>query len=364
MISVVKKRVLILAVLLSVLAAGAVAYGQKVPSQPMYTVYVAADKGGKGTTLPVEAHEIIGNGLVMIGDWTITHLGNGPVNFAVDETNQTLFIINEFESTIQHIDAINGTNEGIETIAGLGDMAGLAFHQTRGHLYATERSGSAVWVIDPVNFTLIDTWTLPTGSGSYGIDLLGDTLYVADGTPTVRLYDIDTHAETDTVTLSTLALDVAATDDPSHMIITTTWDFDKAGEDVIKYDIATSTETSVDVGTFVRGVTLSPQDQLAYVTSEEALTVVDLATMTVASNYAYPGVTMSALVASKLTGLDMDDDDDDSGDDDDSVFDDDDDDDDAAGPGTGGMGDDDDADSGSGGSSSYPEDEEGKRCGG
>ena len=229
---------------------------------------------------PLMAWVIVDDDIFLAETWNSINRDGGPVGLAVDEANENLFVSYEFGDTIEVFDARDATPLGSITLWGTSNLAGMVVHQDRGHLYVVDRSTPNVFVFDTTTFQPVDQWILPTGNGAWGIDLLGDQLFVADGTFYVRYYDIDTHQEIDYVSQTMPAIAVAVTDYPENLVYTTAIN-GATSPFLTKYAIDTGVEENLPIGNNVKGVTLNPALELGYVVSGNKIHVVDTNLMSI-----------------------------------------------------------------------------------
>ncbi len=229
---------------------------------------------------PLMAWVIVDDDIFLAETWNSINRDGGPVGLAVDENNENLFVSYEFGDTIEVFDARDATPLGSITLWGTSDLAGMVVHQDRGHLYVVDRATPNVFVFDTTTFAPVDQWILPTGNGAWGIDLLGDQLFVADGSFVVRYYDIDTHLEAGSMNQTLPAVSIAVTDYPENLVYTAA--INAASSPFLnKYYMTSGVEERVTVGNKVKGVTINPALELAYVVADNKIHVVDSDAMAV-----------------------------------------------------------------------------------
>ena len=274
---------------------------QAVDNTEKRTVFVIGDIGDYDVTVPVDAYIIYGDQLIPAETWWIDQPHDGAVGMAVDEINEYLFFSfeylgadkpgdkgqndptaedskNKIGDTVYVYSARDGSYIDEITLAGTDNLAGMVVHQARGHLYVVDRNEEFVAVFDNNNnFSFIELWNLPNAGGVYGIDLLGDTLFVSDPgtlwTNDVRWYDIDTHAQLGHITLPQLATGIAVMDNlqnPSDgpMIFTTEFDGGcilDACDQLQRHSVGSGNFQTITVGKYGKGIGLNPPMGIAYV---------------------------------------------------------------------------------------------------
>lgn len=252
----------------------------KIPPQT-WTVYALSNIYCSGT-FDILAYDIVVNDIVLADSWPAVCRDAGPVGLAVDETNENLFVSYEGGNTIQIYNARDATPLGSILLVGTSDLAGMVVHQQRGHLYVVDRGRRNVYVYDSTTFVQQSTWMLPTGNGAWGIDLLGDVLYVADRSSTIRWYDIDSHTQLGSVTQTHPAIAVAVTDYPEELIYSTAFSGTSSlSQYLTKKYVASGLEETQMMGGDVKGVSLNPVLELAYVVADNRIHVVDTNLMSV-----------------------------------------------------------------------------------
>jgi hypothetical protein len=253
------------------------------------SVFLIGDIGGF-FTVPIQAWIPFDDDLFLTDTMQATQHELGPVGLALDEANEKLFVSYEIFGSVEVFDASTMTWLATVPLLGADNLAGMVVHQDRGHLYVVDRRELTVWVFDTTTYLLVDSWTVPTippaadpGSGpggTWGIDLLGDWLFITDMTNTVRYFDIDTHFEVDNFTQTYPATAIAVTDYPENLVYT-------QGHDGVsgmsffftKYFLDSGIEENILIGTDPKGVTLNPAGELAYVVADNHIQVVDTANM-------------------------------------------------------------------------------------
>ena len=267
-------------------------------------VYLIGNLNGV-LNFPFNAYSVAGDDLFHVETWQIQSHDLGPVGLAIDEASEHVFISFEGSNEIEVVDAKKATPLGSIFLYGTSDLAGMVVHQGRGHLYVVDRGENDIFVFDTTTFTSVTTWLLPTGSGAWGIDLLDDTLYVADTSNTVRWYDIDSHVELGNATLTYPAVAIAVTDYPELTIYTSAYNGGSPLSPYLtKYTVSTGIEEFLTVGTDTMGIALNPALDIAYVAADNKLHVVDTANMSIVNtvNLIFTWVPTDCLVSNLTFG--------------------------------------------------------------
>ena len=251
------------------------------PPPEKRTVYVIGNLDG-AFSFPIIAYIVVDQDIYLADTWSATMHNLGPVGLAVDENNENLFVSYESFNGVEVFDARDATPLGTITLWGTDDLAGMVVHQDRGHLYVVDRREKSVFLFDTTTFTPVDQWILPTGNGAWGIDLMGDWLFVTDMSGTVRYYDIDTHQEVGNFTLSYGVTGIAVTDYPEPLIFCQGHD---GGSGIspyfIKYALNTGIEELLPTGNHPKGVTINPATELGYSVADNRVHVIDTANMVI-----------------------------------------------------------------------------------
>ena len=271
-------RNLIWLIALVLFAAGlpAVALGQTTPPEKR-TLYVIGTHNGI-ISFPLQAYIIVQDEIFLADTWYARSHDIGPVGLAVDENNENLFVSYEGWNGIEVFGAKDATPLGQIILVGTSNLAGMVVHQDRGHLYVVDRGQMSVFVYDTTTFSQEDWWFLPTGTGAWGIDLLDNLLFVADGTPTIRYYDIDTHLEVGNYTQSFPAVAIAVTDYPELTSYTAAY-IGASSNYLTQYFIDTGVENNLPTGSDTKGVTVNPALELAYITQGNKVHILDTTTL-------------------------------------------------------------------------------------
>ena len=216
---------------------------------------------------PINAYDIQGGMLAYQSTGFVPYHGVGAMGLALDTDSKRLFVTYEASNIIEMIDAETFDQIGSQAAAGAWNLAGVVVDQAKGLVYAVDRGTLNLYVYDVATFSLQATVTLPSGNGSYGIALDGNTLVVGDFTTTVRWYETTSWTETSSVVLTYPAVDVAV-DIENRILYATHY---TSANMLTKYDLNTTVETSVSVDpNQARGVDVDQATGLVYVTVGEA----------------------------------------------------------------------------------------------
>jgi len=267
------KKPIILLLTVSILALGIFALNMPLAYASPKSLYICADHH----TAQFDAWNIKPDGTAEFQATISLSHATDPAGIAIDESSNTLFITSEFSRGVEMVDATTLTSIGVET-TGPSNLAGIDVDDANDIVYTVKRNGRTLYAYDwdPIALTLTarnlagsHPYTLPGCSNAYGIALDNTTniLWVADaGAGMVRAYDTTTWLE-----------DTSKSFAPSHHPVDV--DIDKKrglvytvggwyGSYLLsKYDLATSTETAVNINRTGCGLAVDEVTGLVYVTS-------------------------------------------------------------------------------------------------
>ena len=256
------KSITVIAVVLTVLGIAVVG------SASAKSLYVIADINTAPT--PILAYDIQGNVLVYQATHNVPYYGIGAVGLAIDTDSETLFVTYESSNTIQLLDAKTFADLGTTTAPGASNLAGIVVDQDKGLVYTIDRYTDNLYVYnwDPSTHTLTlqSSLDLPNAVGLYGIalDEVNDLLYVADGSGGVVRY-YDTATWTHQGSFAPTDAPNGITIDISAQAVYTVSGFVTGSHLLCKYDLATGTETTTDMGHGGMGVAVDTATGLVYV---------------------------------------------------------------------------------------------------
>jgi len=247
-----------------------------------YTVYVVASMNLN--PFPLQAYLINGDQIIPAEEWLTPRRDGGPVGLAVDDDNSRLYISYEFSGVVDVFNARtlvpvddpgNPGNPLQITLPGASNVAGMVVSELRSRLYAVDRYNSQLYVYDSNNYTrvLAEEFTL-TGSSPFGIDVWGNTIYVTSGNNTIRYYSLTTQTLLGSFTISdsgAMAITVDGSDSSNVLVFTTRTTQSTFNGTLTKYNINTSTESTVALGADGRGVSVHPTLGLIYVACSESV---------------------------------------------------------------------------------------------
>jgi uncharacterized repeat protein (TIGR01451 family) len=258
------KSITVIAIVLTVLGIAVVG------SASAKSLYVIADINADPT--PIQAYDIQGNILVYQATHNVPYYGWGAVGLSIDTDSETLFVTYEESNTIQLLDAKTFADLGTTTAPGASNLAGIVVDQDKGLVYTIDRYTDNLYVYtwDPSTHTLTlqSSLDLPNAVGLYGIalDEVNDRLYVADGDAPdggrVRYYDTATWTEQGNFKVCHSPIGIAV--DVSSQTVYTVAGF-RYSDLLSKYELATGTETTVDMGHGGMGVAVDPATGLVSV---------------------------------------------------------------------------------------------------
>ena len=250
------------------------------------SLYVIANINASPT--PVHTYDIQGapNFVVFQAEQSITFRGGGGVGIAVDSDSAKLFVTYEVSNIIQLLDATTFADLGTTTAPGASNLSGIVVDQGKNRVYTIDRNTNNLYVYDwdasTNTLTLVTGGTGPGGSFvlagvsfAYGIafDEINDRLYIADqNSNTVRYFETTNFTESGNITLSTHRPIGIAVDQVRNFLYTGA--IFNGDVNLVKYDLNTDTETSVDINTVLEsssegviGVAVDEDDGNVYVTS-------------------------------------------------------------------------------------------------
>ncbi len=275
-------KILIMATVLLALCAGffpASEQAQAQEAETSRTLFVIGNINAPVSTYPLRVYTINGPELLFADELRPVERDAGAIDCAVDPTNEHVFVTYEelnpgIPGTVDVFDARDATPLGAITLTGTEDVAGIDVHVPNGHLYVVDRGETNVYVFDTATYASVDTWSLPSGSGAFGIDVVedvdgADVIFIGDDTSTVRWYDLEApHDELGSHQFGMPVRDVAVDNSQDQPIIFATCAVNPSPTDyswLQKYDLATDTEDRVTTGGVARGVAVNPGDGLVYV---------------------------------------------------------------------------------------------------
>ena len=223
------------------------------------SLYVIANINASPT--PIHTYDIQGapNHVVFQAEQTIPYRGGGGVGIAIDSDSAKLFVTYEFSNIIQLLDATTFADLGTTTAPGASNLSGIVVDQGKNRVYTVDRTTNNLYVYDWDAST--NTLTLATGGAgpggsfvlagvlyAYGIafDEINDRLYVADqASNTVRYFETTNFTESGNIMLTTHKPISIAVDQVRNFLYTGA--AFNGDVNLVKYDLNTDTETSVDI---------------------------------------------------------------------------------------------------------------------
>ena len=254
-----------------------------IPDNEMRTVFLIghiSDPESSVDFVPLQAYIVYGDQLILAETWEVPTRELGAVGLAVDQENEYLFMSFEQDDKVDVFSVKDASYIDRISLAQTQNLCGMVVHQERGHLFVVDRGKPDIFVFDTNNnFVLAEHWILPTGEGAWGIDLLGDLLFVTDAdtawTNDVRWYDIDTHQEAGHITLPEKATAVVAMEDQDNpengpLLFFTMFDgsldCSLSPCDLLqKYAIGSAKTDTIVIGKSGKGISANPAQNLIYV---------------------------------------------------------------------------------------------------
>ena len=236
------------------------------------SLYVIANINAGPT--PVQAYDIqlAPTYLAYQAEYGVPYHGWGGVGLAIDTDSEMLFVTYESSNTIQLVNATTMADEGSTIAIGASNLAGIVVDQDKQQVYTIDRYTPNLYVYDwdPITKTLTllpgFPMVLPNSTGLYGIalDETNDIFYVADGDGNaVRYYDTGTWSEQGSFSMSHSPIGIAV-DANSQLLYTVAGYFNS--NLLSQYDLASGTETTVDMGHGGMDVAVDYATGLIYVT--------------------------------------------------------------------------------------------------
>lgn len=206
-----------------------------------------------------------------------------PAGITIDEDSGVMFVTSEFSPGVEMVDPVTLTYIGVSL--GPWDLAGIDIDDVDDIVYAVRRYTNELYILlwDEQSQTMTQDAVvyLPNCSGAFGLalDEFTDVLWVADGAAgVVRAYNVNVASWSDISEITTLTfqpghapIDIAV-DRLQGYVYTVSmsygaWTPPGAGSNLLsKYDLASGTETTADLGCQGVGVTVDEVTGYVYVT--------------------------------------------------------------------------------------------------
>jgi uncharacterized repeat protein (TIGR01451 family) len=206
-----------------------------------------------------------------------------PAGIAIDEDSDVIFITSEFSGGVEMVNPVTLTYIGVSS--GPSNLAGIDVDDVDDIVYTVRRNSDDLYIFkwDPVakTMTQLAQINLPNCTGAFGLalDEFANVLWVADtGGGVVRAYDVDVAAWNDIAEIPGMSFT------PSHRPVDITVDRIRkiiytvsirygatappgTGSTLLsKYDLATSTETTINMGYAGVGVAVDEVTGYVYIT--------------------------------------------------------------------------------------------------
>lgn len=235
------------------------------------SLYVISDTDASS----LEAYDMQGSSLVYqstyyLSDW-------GAVGLTIEESSYEKFLFITYE-TSNEIEILNAkTMEYVDTVEATGayNLAGIVTDEGKGKVYVIDRSTNNLYIYswNAHNRTL--TLDLPAPyyieledcSEGYGlaIDEVNDRLYVGDNTKTVKYYNTNSWDKIGEFTVTDKVIGIAI--DATNQCIYTGDYWYGSSYYLTKYNLNTSTESYVFVGSTVLGIAVDQGGSYIYITT-------------------------------------------------------------------------------------------------
>ncbi len=247
------------------------------PADDVRTLFAITHQSSFGT-FPLTIWGVDGSTINWVGELNPNTRGSGPISLGVDAAHEHLFITVEDSNKLDVINALSGERLNQITLSGTSDLAGIDVLESRGQLFVVDRQQMDIFVFDTTTYNSVDHWILPTGSGAFDISVEenvdgDDVIFVSDGTPTVRWYDIDTHAQVGAATFTANCIGMAVDNTQSSpLIFTVAHDpgvddpFPEDHNYLQRYNVGNDQETRHQMDTSARGLEVNENERLVYAT--------------------------------------------------------------------------------------------------
>ena len=262
------KSITVIAVVLSVLAVAMVGTAS---AKSLYVI----DDINAYPNIPISAYDIQPAPAYLVHQTTdyIPDRNGGAVGLAVDSGSGYLFATFEFSGVIDLINGTTMTRVGQVTAPSASNLAGIVVDLGKQKVYTVDRNTNHLYVYqwNPTGPTLTlegtSYVTLDCNSGLYDITLdeASDLLYVGDSTTSVKYYDTATWTRQGQFTVSHLARGIAI-DVPNQRVYSGSGG-PSGGTLLSKYELSTTSESTLNVGSVVLGVAVDQLTGLVHITT-------------------------------------------------------------------------------------------------
>ncbi|MEA3494859.1 MAG: PKD domain-containing protein [Bacteroidota bacterium] len=220
----------------------------------------------------LKAYDIQADSLVLQSQQQITN--SYGVDVDVHVASKTLFVTKEGSNKIKIFDAVTMTELGSVKAPQASNLAGITINQQTGIVYSVQRKSNKLYIYlwDSVNDSLIlqgsSYVTLPSCNFAYGLEFDRTTsrLYVGDRGNGIKYYNINN--------LSVLAGQISTTNDAIDIAINEqnqclyfTSGSPSGSAYLSKYELATNTESTTNVGSTTLGVAVNQLTGFVYVST-------------------------------------------------------------------------------------------------
>jgi len=222
----------------------------------------------------VQAYKVDANSLTYQTDYDTSY--SGPVGIAIDESEHGQFLFVTFEGTSE-IELVNAkTMEYVDTVtAQTNNLAGIIVDKGRRKVYIIDRPTDHLYVYswDAENRELTldydDPYYIELEDVSQGFGLALDEenglLYIGDDTNNVKYYDTNDWSKKGQISLTDTVVGIAI-DVPNQYLYTGASQFGDSYY-LTQYEMNTSTENRVEVGSSVLGIAVDQDSNYVYITT-------------------------------------------------------------------------------------------------
>ena len=253
-------------------------------------VFIPNTTEAKSLYLAAEHHQSLFDAWSINPDGTVVkqatynlQYSTDPAGIAIDEDSEVIFITSEFSGGVEMVDPVTLTYIGVSS--GPSNLAGIDVDDVDDIVYTVRRSSNDLYIFkwDPVakSMTQLAQIDLPNCTGAFGLalDEIANILWIADTAGgVVRAYDVDVTTWSDIAEIPSMnftpshkPVDIAV-DRTRHVVYTVSIIGGASvpggtGSNLLsKYDLATKTETTVNMGHAGVGVAVDEVTGYVYVT--------------------------------------------------------------------------------------------------
>jgi uncharacterized repeat protein (TIGR01451 family) len=232
----------------------------------------------------MQAYKIDGTNLIHQTDYTFDTWG--PVGIAIDESDYGQFLFVTFESSdkIELVNAKTMQYVGTVTVQGASNLAGIVVDKGKRKIYVMDRYTNHLYSYfwDPLTKILTPDFNAPYYTelqdisdepyeGAYGIALDEENglLYVGDNTNHIKYYNTTNWSKQGEIPVSCNVIGVAIDVPNQFLYYGSMGDYGQGDLHLYQYNISSSSEQSVTVGSSVAGIAVDQETGMVYITTFE-----------------------------------------------------------------------------------------------